>query len=156
MYGAKKRKEAYKKLAELPASKLQYAHKTLKPDTYYKYIVVAVSGSGSEKKLEAVSRTVLVATRGGKYRNATSVKSNTKQKIKLQKGKKQKLQPTIVSKVSVGKKLKIFRQTCFETSDPTVATVTAKGRIKAVGKGSCTIYIYAQNGVFLSLKVRVS
>ena len=115
-----------------------------------------MSGSGSDKKLEAVSRTVLVATRGGKYRNATSVKSNTKQKIKLQKGKKQKLQPTIVSKVSVGKKLKIFRQTCFETSDPTVATVTAKGRIKAVGKGSCTIYIYAQNGVFLSLKVKVS
>lgn len=34
----------------------------------------------------------------------------------------------------------------YVSSDETVATVTKKGKIKAVGKGSCEIWAYAQNG----------
>ena len=156
VYGAARKKEAYKKLAQVSSATTKYAYKKLKKDTFYKFIVVAVTGTGSEAKIGAVSRTVIAATRGGKYRNATSVKSNTKKKIKLTAGKKQTLKPKIVSKVSVGRKMTTYRKTAYESSDPTVAKVTAKGKIKAVGKGTCTIYIYAQNGVYIAVKVKVS
>ena len=156
VYGAARKKEAYKKLAQVSSATTKYAYKKLKKDTFYKVIVVAVTGKGSDAKIGAVSKTVIVATRGGKYRNATSVKSNTKKKIKLTAGKKQTLKPSIASKVSVGRKLTTYRKTAYESSDPTVAKVTAKGRIKAVGKGTCTIYIYAQNGVYIAVKVKVS
>ena len=35
------------------------------------------------------------------------------------------------------------------------ATVSAKGKVKAEGRGKCVIYIYAQNGVFASFAVTV-
>lgn len=44
---------------------------------------------------------------------------------------------------------------CYTSSDKTVATVTKKGRIKAVGSGSCTITVLAVNGVTASIKVTV-
>ena len=34
----------------------------------------------------------------------------------------------------------------YVSSDQKVATVNGKGKIKAVGKGKCDIWIYAQNG----------
>ena len=44
----------------------------------------------------------------------------------------------------------------FESSDPKVATVTKKGKVKGIKKGkSCYIYIYAQNGVYKQVKVTV-
>ena len=156
VYGAARKKETYKKLAQVSSTTTKYSYKKLKKDTFYKFIVVAVTGNGSDAKIGAVSRTVIVATRGGKYRNAVSVKSNTKKKIKLAAGKKQTLKPRIISKVSVGRKMKTYRKTAYESSDPTVAKVTSKGKIKAVGKGTCTIYIYAQNGVYIAVKVKVS
>jgi uncharacterized protein YjdB len=41
------------------------------------------------------------------------------------------------------------------TSDKKIATVSSKGKIKAVAKGKCTIYAYAHNGVSRSIKVTV-
>ena len=37
-----------------------------------------------------------------------------------------------------------------------IATVTKNGRIKAKKKGTCYIYVYAQNGVYKKIKVVVS
>ena len=45
----------------------------------------------------------------------------------------------------------------YESSDKSIATVSPKGVIKAVGKKgeTCYVYAYAQNGVFKKIKVVV-
>ena len=43
----------------------------------------------------------------------------------------------------------------YESSDKSVAKVSDKGRIYAVGKGSCNIYAYTQNGIRKTCKVTV-
>lgn len=45
---------------------------------------------------------------------------------------------------------------CYASSDKTVATVTKKGKIKAVKSGSCTITVIAANGVKTSVDVSVN
>ena len=41
------------------------------------------------------------------------------------------------------------------SSNRNVATVSSGGKIKAVGAGSCKIYVIANNGVFATVKVTV-
>ena len=43
----------------------------------------------------------------------------------------------------------------YASTDKKVATVSSKGKIKAVRKGSCTIYVYARNGYAKKVKVKV-
>ena len=43
----------------------------------------------------------------------------------------------------------------FESSNSKVVSVTSKGVIKAKKKGTCYIYVYAQNGVYKKIKVTV-
>lgn len=47
------------------------------------------------------------------------------------------------------------RAAAFESSNTKIATVNGKGVIKAKKKGSCNIYIYAQNGIYKKIKVTV-
>ena len=43
----------------------------------------------------------------------------------------------------------------YESSNTKIATVTAKGKVKAKKKGKCFIYIYSQSGVFAKVTVNV-
>ena len=43
----------------------------------------------------------------------------------------------------------------YASADKRVAVVSAKGKIKAVGKGKCSIYVYARNGYAKKIKVIV-
>jgi len=43
----------------------------------------------------------------------------------------------------------------YYSSDRNVATVSASGKIKARGRGRCTIYVIANNGIRASVKVKV-
>ena len=43
----------------------------------------------------------------------------------------------------------------YESSDTSVATVAKDGKIKAVGKGKCLIYVFAENGAREEIKVTV-
>ena len=43
----------------------------------------------------------------------------------------------------------------FYSTNANVATVDANGKVKAIAKGSCTIYAIANNGVRASVKVKV-
>ena len=154
VYGAKRNKK-YTLLKELEASQSSYKDSKLKQNTYYKYIVVAYTGTDAYKEVLSVSTTVIAATRGGKYRNPTSVKLNRTATLKLKVDKKQLLSGSVVSKMSAGKSLKTYRKLRFESSNPEVATVSAKGKIKTKKPGTCYIYVYSQNGKFKRLKIRV-
>ena len=52
-------------------------------------------------------------------------------------------------------KVKKHRASKYETSNPKVAKVNGKGAVKGVGKGTCFVYAYAQNGAFKRVKVTV-
>ena len=124
-----------------------FTHKKLNKGTYYKYLVVAVRGNTAL----SVSKTVHVATKGGKKGNTKSVELN-KKKATLKKGNTLKLKATLKNgKLKASK----HRKVAYETDNPIVAIVSKSGKVKAVGAGKCTIYAYAQNGVFAKCKITV-
>ena len=47
------------------------------------------------------------------------------------------------------------KEFCYETSNKKVAKVNANGKVEAVGKGTCYIYVYARNGFAKRVKVTV-
>ena len=128
-----------------------YTAKKLKKGKYYKYVVLAVD---KNSLVIAKSKYVHAATSGGKVGNPKKVKIKNvkKSKVTLKKGKAFKLKTVIIK----GKgKIRKHRAIKYESSNNKVATVTSKGKIKAVRKGTCYVYAYAQNGVYSRVKVTV-
>ena len=99
----------------------------------------------------AKSKVVHSTTTGGKYGNAKTVKVN-KTALSLTKGK-----TFTIKAEQVVKDLPIKKHTDikYESSNTKVASVTGKGVIKAKKKGTCYIYVYAQNGMYRRMKVTV-
>lgn len=105
-----------------------------------------------------ISTSIHVVTSGGNYGVAKAVsvtkignKKNTA-KVTVKKGKTVQITAAEVKK---DKKIKHHRALCYKSSNTKVVTVTSKGVISAVGKGSCTIWVYAQNGVYKEITVTV-
>ena len=96
------------------------------------------------------SKTIFIATAGGKLGNPTAVKVN-KTTVRLKAKKTFKLQASMKKKKSV----KQYRKIRCESSKTSVAAVSSTGMIKAVGKGTCYVYAYAQNGLFKKVKIIV-
>ncbi len=126
-----------------------YTQNKLKKGTYYKYIVIAAK----DGKVLSSSKSIHIATKGGKVCNPKKVKLN-KKKLTLKVNKVMKVK---AAQKAESKKLSIktHRSVTFESSDESVATVTPKGIVKAVGKGSAYIYAYAQNGARTRMVVNV-
>ena len=144
----------FKRLAKLGAV-TSYTYGGLSKGTYYKFIVVAYQMIGGTEKVISSSKVVHVVTKGSKkFTNIKKLKLN-KKNIKLKLKKKFKLKVTATVLQSKKLKNKNHRKVIFESSNTAVATVTKKGVVKAVGKGTCFIYVYAQNGVFVKAKVTV-
>lgn len=147
----------YKKLATITNGRT-WTHKNLKKGTFYKYIVKAYRIVDGKKVVTDTSASIHVITQGGKYGIARSVsvtkignKKNVS-KITLKKGKTAQITAKEIKK---DKKIRHHRNLCYESSNTAVATVTPEGLLQAVGKGTCTIWVYAQNGVYAALTVTV-
>ena len=147
IYGAKCG-TSYKKIATV--HRKTFTNKKLKKGTYYKYMVVALNEKG---KVVAISKLIHVATKGGKVGNCKKLKVN-KSKVNLKQGRKFKLKVKQIAK-SKKVKLKKHRKTAFESDNQDVAVVSKKGVITAKKKGKCSVYVYAQNGVYKQVKVTV-
>jgi hypothetical protein len=152
IYGAQCGKKL-KEIKKLGASKKTYTHKKLKKAKYYKYMVVAYKKEKGKKVPIAMSTTVHVPTKGGKYEAPTKVKVKDKT-ITLKKGKTKSIKASLV--LPKGKKSKThvakFR---YESTNKKIVTVSKKGKLKAKKKGTAYIYVYAQNGVYIKVKVKV-
>ena len=147
----------YQKLATITNGRT-WTHKNLKKGIFYKYIVKAYKIVDGKKVVTDTSASIHVITQGGKYGIARSVsvtkignKKNVS-KITLKKGKTAQITAKEIKK---DKKIRHHRNLCYESSNTAVATVTPEGLIQAVGKGTCTIWVYAQNGVYAALTVTV-
>jgi len=88
------------------------------------------------------------------YCNTRSVKLNHSS-LTLKAGKSKTLKATMKGVKSGKKVLQHIPKVRFYSTNANVATVDANGKVKAVAKGSCTIYAIANNGVRNSVKVTV-
>ncbi len=150
VYGAQCGKKM-KLLKTLPASKKSYKAAKLKKGKYYKYMVVAYKVIYKEKRTIATSVSVHACTNGGKYANPSSI-AYKKSKVTLKKGKTFTFKPQCKSKKKVKTHIAKFR---YESSNPKIATVSKKGKVKAKKKGKCYVYLYTQNGIYKRVKVTV-
>lgn len=149
----------YRKLATITGGDIStWTQKDLKKGTYYKYVVKAYRLVNGKKVVTDTSISVHAVTGGGKYGNAKAVsvtqignKRNVS-KITLKMGKTAQIKAKEVKK---DKKIERHRKLCYESSNTKVATVTPDGLISATGKGTCTIWVYAQNGIYKALKITV-
>ena len=152
VYGAKcGAKSKYKVLKVVSGKTTSYTQKKLKKGTYYKYNIVAFKNINGAKVTTAVSKKIHATTLGGKYGVAKAVKVN-KTKATIKKGKTFKIK---ASEIKKDKKIRRHRAICYESSNTKIATVNSKGKVKGVKKGKCTIYVYAQNGVYKTVNIKV-
>ena len=146
-------------------STLTWTHKQRKQATYYKYQVKAyklVDGkkviiaksvgihATTKSKKHCVASTVQIAKIAGK--KVSEVAKNLK--VTLTNGSTAKIKATEVPAEN-GKTIHHHRDICYESSDRRIATVTKSGKIIAKGKGTCKIWVYAQNGVYKTIIITV-
>lgn len=125
--------------------------KKLKKGKYYKFIVIAID---KNNKVVTTSKTVHVATKGGKVTNDIGVKTKAKKnKVSIKAKKIFKLKAK--EKKPKKGKVKRHRKIKYESLNSKVASVNGKGVIKGVKKGKTTVFAYAQNGTCAKIKVTV-
>ena len=112
------------------------------------------SGQWKDGKVITASKNIHVTTDGGKKGNYKSLKITKPKNAKLTL-KKGRTYNRIKAK-EIRDKLKVSRHRAvsFESTNTKVVKVR-KGKVKAVGKGKATVYAYAQNGVYKTIKVTV-
>lgn len=131
--------------------------KKLKLKNNYKVYVAAYKMvNGKKVQLGKSIEAHVVGSKNAKYSNVKKIKLS-KKKYSLKKGKTAKIKAKTVLVQKKKKDLtkahaKKFR---YASTDKKVATVTKAGKIKAVGKGKCKIYVYARNGYAQVITVTV-
>ncbi len=154
IYGAKCGiKNKLKRITDVKANESSYIHKKLKKETYYKYQIKAYKIIDGKKVILATSKVVHSTTTSKKYTNPTKVIVDVKS-IMLTSGKSKKILGMDV--FDKGKKVDYHTSAIrYESTNKKIATVRADGTIKAKTKGSCYVYVYAQNGIYQRVKVTV-
>lgn len=123
----------------------------------YKIYVLAYKLADGKKVTLAKSITAYIVGKNNKtYTNAKAVKLK-KSVYQLKKGKTARISADTVLAEKGKRQLtdvyaKEFR---YASDDKRVAVVSTKGKIKAVGKGKCSVYVYARNGCAKKIKVIV-
>ncbi|MBE6041994.1 MAG: hypothetical protein E7220_05680, partial [Clostridiales bacterium] len=148
-----------KKLKKLKTTKknkivIRKISRKLKKGRYHKFLIVAVD---ENNKVISTSKVVHVATKGGKvcnYRTVRTQAAKNNYEITLEKGKTFELKAKAIPQ-SAKLTVKKHRGIIYESSNTSVAKVTKKGVIRAVGTGTCKIYAYAQDGRYRSTIVTV-
>ena len=126
----------------------------MKKSRAYKYYIVSYKIKGGKKFYQSKSPVIHVAMSQEK---STNVKSITVNKTKVSLKAKKTFQIKASAKAE-NKKKKLLAHTDkfrYYTNDKKVAEVTRKGKIRAKKKGSCSIFVIANNGVSKEIKVTV-
>jgi len=135
-----------------------YKFSGLKKNTEYKAYVQAWKWENGKKSIIGRASPVVSALTGNnnkEWTNPASVKIKATE-LSLKVGKK----ATIKADVKGAKHdRKVLKQDCkllrYYSSNRNVASVSGSGTVKAVGKGTCTIWVIAANGKRVGVKVKV-
>ncbi len=120
------------------------------------YVSAFKQEDGKKVTLAKTITAHVVGSKNTKYTNVKAVKVKNSS-YHLKKGGTAAIQAGTVLVSRNKKKLsdehaKEFR---YASTNNRIATVSKKGKIKAVGKGSCSIYVYSRNGYAKRIKVKV-
>ena len=156
IFGAKCKKGVGYKLIKTVSgtSSVKWTQTGLAKGTSYRYYVKAWTMVNGKKTYLKTSNSIHVITNGGE---ATNIKKVTvsKSDITLEKKKTKKLK---IKSVYAKKNKKLLNHTAkyiYSTTNKKVATVSKKGVVKAVGKGTCYIYVRAGSGAYAKVKITV-
>ena len=105
------------------------------------------------------ARTITIHVAGKdsvKYTNVKKIQVK-KKSYTLKKGGTVTLRPRAVLQDKKKKQLSKAhtREFRYLSSSKKVAAVSAKGKVRAKGAGSCTIYVFAKNGCRCKIKIKV-
>ena len=130
--------------------------KKLNQKKNYQVKVRAYRMVNGQKQYVSSSVTLCIAGRNSAYTNAKNIRLAAK-KITLKKGRKTKIQATVVRQNNKKALLpkRYVANLRYESSNTKVAAVTKNGKIKAKNRGTCTITITAENGIRKQVKVKV-
>ena len=118
------------------------------------YVVAYTTVKGKKVKLAKSIMAHAPGSKNSKRTNVTGVKAK-KASYTLKKGKTAKIKAKLVLQKKSKKPLKHCAKFRYASSNKKVAKVSKKGKITAVGKGKCTVYVYAVSGVSKKIKVTV-
>ena len=133
--------------------------KPLKLKKNYKvYVLAYKTVEGVDKVLGRTVTAHVVGKRNKKYSNPAKLTIQSSKNLKLKVGKTSKIKARVTLVDPKKKSLSDHHAPKFRyaSTDKNVATVTNKGKIKAVREGSCYIWVYAKNGYAKKIKVTVS
>ena len=123
-----------------------WTSKSLKRATGYKYYVVALDEAG--KKI-ATAPIIHVVTNGSKYGNPEQLTLTSDAAITMTKGGKvANVLTELTASPAEKEPLTHIAALRYRSDDKTVAKVDKDGVITAVNKGTCTVYVIAQNGLY--------
>ena len=147
---------AKNKYKTVSASTLKADIKKLKSGEEYKIKVVSQRKYNGKYKNISKSIVVHFVTKGNsKHTNPKSI-YNAPRNVSIKKGKARVLKAKVRGEEK-GKSILRHAPTLRYASDNNmIAKVDSKGKIKAVEKGECRIYIYAQNGINRVVTVTVN
>ncbi|MBP5306168.1 MAG: Ig-like domain-containing protein, partial [Lachnospiraceae bacterium] len=123
------------------------------------YKVVVAAYKKTDKGRVRIARTLvshITGTTNATYTNPSELKLE-KKSVSLKTGKTYKIKGKVT--LADSKKTMLSDKHAatlrYLSSDTKVATVTKSGKIKAVGKGKCYVYVYTNNGFNKKVKVTV-
>ena len=150
---------ACKKVRTIKGNKtLKWTRSGLRKGKAYKAYVKAYVMKNGRKSYVRTSPMVHAYTGNGTriHTNAGSVSVN-KTRVSLKKGRTFRIKAS-VKKLKNGRKLmpkSHVPKLRYMTSNKKIAAVSRSGKITAKGKGTCTVYAYAHNGVSKRIRVTV-
>ena len=118
------------------------------------YVIAYRMVNGKYEKITKSISLHVVGKKNTKYSNAKTIKVK-KSSYTLKVNKTATIKPTLVLEKKNKKAVEHVAKFRYQSTNKAVATVDKNGKIKAVGKGTCTIYIFANNGKLKSVKVTV-
>ena len=134
------------------AKKLKLVLRKLKKNRKYTFVIKAQKNTG--KGYETICKSVKGRFVIGKTKKNTNPKKlrMNKKKVKIKAGKSKKIKGKQI-KQKGGKFL--IKKLRFVSANPSIATVSKKGKIKGKRAGKCSIYAIGANGVWKKIKVTV-
>lgn len=120
------------------------------------YVVAYRKVNGKETKLARSITAHIVGSKNAKYTNVKKIKlSKSKYTLKVNKTATIKAKIVLVDKKKKQLSDSHAPEFRYASSNTKVATVNKSGKITAVKKGTCYIYVYAKNGYAKKVKVTV-
>ena len=151
VYMATGNKKNYKVVATTGAGTLNTVIRKLKKNGIYNFRIVALKGQAQLAESPVIYSVAGKSAKGGRS-EARSIKVKKKLTIKL--GRKKKILAKVRRKAA--RLLKYVKDLRYFVEDPAVVSVNAKGKVKALKKGTTRIWLLTVNGIWKAVTITVA